>query len=167
MWFPQIIMTLDQVWNPLADCFASNEDGVQLSLTKPPSNNPSLCTISVCSHELAPLDDLFNFHPNFQVSAVQALYQKGTVTPEDLARCGFIGIETARRRIENTTQHGVRNYASTQGSQRLKHTNYQFKYRHLCSTVYTSPSLQRPSLFIRTHVGKFTVRIFSGRSFIR
>jgi hypothetical protein len=104
---------------------------------------------------------------DFQVSAVQASYRKGTVSPEDLARRWFIGIETAKLTIENTMQRGVRDFNSTQGSRRLKHTNYQLKYRHLRSAVYTDTLMQRSSHYVRILVGKSIARISSGKSFIQ
>lgn len=73
---------------------------------------------------------------NFQV-AVAVSKRKGTVTPTELAKRWFIGVESARRTIERTTQRAVRDFAFTSGTRRLKHTAYQLKYKHLRASAYT------------------------------
>jgi hypothetical protein len=89
------------------------------------------------------------------------------VTPEDLAKRWFIGVEAARRTIETTTQRGVRDFGSTQGSQRLKHTNYQLKYRHLRSAVYTDTLFNKVKSLCQNNVVRYIVQISNGRSFIQ
>jgi hypothetical protein len=65
-------------------------------------------------------------------------YGYATSNGEELAKKWYIGIETARRTIENTTQRAIRDFNTIQGIRRLKHTHYQLKYRHLRSAVYTA-----------------------------
>jgi hypothetical protein len=60
---------------------------------------------------------LFDFHSSvINLAAVQATRRKVTVTPEELAKRWIIGVETARRTIDQTTQRAMRDFTSTQGS---------------------------------------------------
>lgn len=59
--------------------------------------------------------------PNFQV-AVAVSKRKGTVSPIDLDKRWFIGVESAQRTIKRTSQRAVRDFAFTSATRRLKHT---------------------------------------------
>ena len=63
--------------------------------------------------------------------------QKGTVTPELLASIWNIGVETANRTIERTTQRGVRDFTNAKMNRRLKPLSYQLMFDHLRTTMYT------------------------------
>jgi hypothetical protein len=54
-----------------------------------------------------------------------------------LAERWFIGIDTARKTIEATTQRGVRDFLGSKGTRRMKHTAHQLLYRHLRAVVYS------------------------------
>ena len=63
--------------------------------------------------------------------------RKGTVTPERLASIWNIGLETAKRTIERTTQRGVRDFTNAKMNCRLKPLSYQLMFEHLRTTMYT------------------------------
>ena len=63
--------------------------------------------------------------------------RKGTVQPQDLATRWNIGLKTAERTFEETTQLGVRDFNEHGGSKRLRHTAYQLRHRRLRADVYT------------------------------
>ena len=70
------------------------------------------------------------------ISAVQTKARKGTVSPETLAKRWHIGVETARKTIENTTQLAVRDFTNVTGSRRLKPIHEQLKHRRLDVEMY-------------------------------
>jgi hypothetical protein len=63
--------------------------------------------------------------------------RKGTVTAADLSKRWHIGLQAAQRTIQQTTQRGVRDFTSTGGFRRMKHTAHQLMYRHIRATIYT------------------------------
>lgn len=73
----------------------------------------------------------------FNVSSSSSIRRKGTISAQDLARRWRISIDLAERTIERTTQLGVRDYTSMQGTRRLRHSNQQFSYRRLNAVVFT------------------------------
>jgi len=65
------------------------------------------------------------------MSAVQTKARKGTVSPETSAKRWNIGIKTARKTIEKTTQLAVRDFTNVTGSRHLKPIHHQLKCRRL------------------------------------
>jgi len=85
--------------------------------------------------------------------------RNGHIGPEELASRWAIGLETARKSLDKTTQVAVRNFTESMGRRRLKPIHYQLKYRRLrcemfvdvymakckslrgnrCATVYCTP----------------------------
>jgi hypothetical protein len=63
--------------------------------------------------------------------------RKGTVTASELSKKWYIGLQAANRTIQQTTQRGVRDFLSTGGYKRMKHTAHQLLYRHIRSAIYT------------------------------
>jgi hypothetical protein len=59
------------------------------------------------------------------------------VTAEELARRWHIGLDTAKRTIERTTQLGVRDFTHSKGARRLRHSTQQLRYRRLNAVCYT------------------------------
>jgi hypothetical protein len=51
----------------------------------------------------------------------QTTRRKGTVTPEELSQRWHIGLDTAKKTIERTTQLGVRDFMYSKGTRRLRH----------------------------------------------
>ena len=71
------------------------------------------------------------------IASLRGSRRKGTVSPEALARKWGIGLETAKLTIEHSAQRAVRDYSSSSGTRRLKHSYHQLRYRHLRCTMYT------------------------------
>ena len=63
--------------------------------------------------------------------------QKGTVSPELIARHWNIGLKAATNTYNSTTQLGVRDYTKSVGTRGLKHMVYQLKHRYLRCPMYT------------------------------
>lgn len=144
--YTHIEMTSQADWDPYDDKYC--EDETYIRKVNPDEiiyNNKRI--ISEISISLSAISDALdeesmlkklktNINCNFNVSAVVSA-KKGTVSAIDLAKRWFIGVETAKRTIDSTTQRGVRDFTSSSGTKRLKSTAYQLRYRHLRATVYT------------------------------
>ena len=115
-----IEVTSDSQWDPYDDTFDETEQQIRRTLDDIPT---------AFSRRLEELTR--------SVSAVTQGRRKGTVSPELMAQRFFVGLETARRTWERTTQLGVRDFSHATGTKRLKHTNYQQRYRRLRATAYT------------------------------
>ena len=63
---------------------------------------------------------------------------KGTVSSELIARRWNIGLKVATNTYNSMTHLGVRDYANSIGTRRLKHMAYQLKHRCLCCAMYTN-----------------------------
>jgi hypothetical protein len=63
--------------------------------------------------------------------------RRGTPTLLELSKRWFIGLNSAKRTLERTTQRGVRDFTKSEGTRRLRHSTYQLMYRHLRLSVYT------------------------------
>jgi len=70
------------------------------------------------------------------ISAVQMKARKVTVSPETLAKRWNIGIETARKTIEKTTQLAVQDFTNVTGSRRLRPIHHQLRCRRLNVEMY-------------------------------
>jgi hypothetical protein len=103
-----------QNWNPYADHFCDDENSLRSSLSS-----------------------TYDF-PSRAIRATITGRRQGTVTPQQLAERWRIGIETANRTVENTTQLAVRDFTHTTGGRRLKPIHYQLKARRLATEMYTN-----------------------------
>jgi len=74
---------------------------------------------------------------NVQVSSVTSTKRKSGITPEQLARNWRIGLETAKRTLEVTTQRGIRTVANPSLSRRFRTNDRQLRYRRIAGTVFT------------------------------
>jgi Reverse transcriptase (RNA-dependent DNA polymerase) len=143
--FPQVIMTADRVWEPHDPVFNMHESTLRTSLqyvrhTYYSNRNISkinLVNISdaLCPHTLHTKMSQTVLVP-YNCSAV-SYHRHGTPTASELAKRWFIGLQTAARTLEHTTQRGVRDFTKSEGTRRLRHSTYQLMYRHLRSSVYT------------------------------
>lgn len=70
-------------------------------------------------------------------SATTLKKRKGFVSAKQLAQNWGIGLETARKTIENTTQRAVRDFTHTTGGRRLKPYTWMLKYPRLECEVFT------------------------------
>ena len=62
--------------------------------------------------------------------------RKGYIGPEELASRWGIGLETARKTLDKTTQLAVRNFTDSLGGRRMKPIHYQLKHRRLRCEMY-------------------------------
>lgn len=149
--FPQVVMTYDSpVWDPYDEMFNKAETNLRSVVgyldEDVIQNVFKIATVDVTLRQISVV-----FTSEFQmaVDATHTIKRKGTVSPEDLARRWRIGLDQARRTIERTTQLGVRDFTTIQGTRRLRHTNQQFKYRRLNAVVYTDTMFMKPMTLLR------------------
>lgn len=147
--FPHITLTADRVWEPHDISFHNNELSIRTSLTYPrytPYEDRTISEINLQMSQVSRALDDDQFPTLLSISAILtsadlgSLPQKprrGAPTPLDLAKRWFIGLHSAKRTLERTTQRGVRDFTASQGTRRLRHSTYQLMYRHLRSSVYT------------------------------
>ena len=69
--------------------------------------------------------------------------RKGKVTADVLAKRWNIGLETARKTLQSTTQLAVRDFTHTTGGRRLKPYSYQLRYPRLNVEMYTDTLIGR------------------------
>ena len=142
-------ITSDGPWDPYDIRFNQDEDTLRSrytvgaiqttnTFTHPSIVDTALRSISSVMTEADVLRSINAAFPTtMTVAATKQRRRSPTITAEELASKWRIGIETARRTLEATTQLGVRDFTSYQGTRRLKHSHYQLKYRRLRDTVYT------------------------------
>jgi hypothetical protein len=150
----------------LIPSYAENEDALCLRISSERRPPPARLLSSIL---WSPPDAHFNVHNRFVspsiISSTNSVRQKGTVSAESLAQRWYIGIETAKRTIERSTQRAVRDFTSTEGAQRLKHTNYQLKYRHLRSAVYTDTLFSKTKSLQQNTCGQIFCTDFQWQAF--
>jgi hypothetical protein len=147
--FPQVHLTADRIWEPHDRSFCDNESSIRSSLSferYEPYNQRNISEIDLQMSEISPAlnDDEFVrlqtlsaiVTSDYLVSSFEAT-RKGSPSPLDLAKRWFIGLHSAKRTLERTTQRGVRDFTMSQGTRRLRHSTYQLMYRHIRSSVYT------------------------------
>jgi hypothetical protein len=72
-----------------------------------------------------------NRYVNVTDTSVTNSHRKGTVSAKELSDKWFIGLNSAMRTVEKTTQKGVRDFAHSNGTRRMKHTNRQL----ICTSI--------------------------------
>jgi hypothetical protein len=112
----------------------------------PPYENRHISETNIHLDSVSSALDDDNFHHNlsnsliltseYLCSSYQAV-RRGTPSPVELSKRWFIGLHAAKRTLDRTTQRGVRDFAMSQGTRRLRHSTYQLMYRHIRSSVYT------------------------------
>jgi hypothetical protein len=146
--YQHIELTSPHTWDPYDNTVPSDEQNI---LTP-----NSIDTSSLIDHRTISLVDTTIDSPSYhlhgsrfvQLLESQVLYdyhslmatntkRKGTVTASDLAKRWYIGLPAAQRTIQQTTQRGVRDFTSTGGFRRMKHTAHQLLYRHIRAAIYT------------------------------
>jgi hypothetical protein len=151
--YPCLEMTASREWDPGNPNLTSGEEELRHSVKS--SSNKERVPQYISDVSRDPVN----------VAAMETVRQKGTVTPKALAKKWYIGIETAKRTIENTTQRAVRDVSTIQGSQRLKHTHYQLKYRHLRSAVYADTLFAKVKTLRQNTCGQIFCTDSNGRDF--
>jgi Reverse transcriptase (RNA-dependent DNA polymerase) len=154
--YPQLEMTNSSDWDPYSHTFEEFESSIHstLKLNKQVTEHDNryinsfsyyCCNIS---KQLMEEDLPIDIERNVIVSAISTMEvakstRKGTVTPEELSSKWFIGLSSAKRTIEQTTQRGVRDFLATGGYKRMKHSTYQLMYKHIWTSVYTETMFSR------------------------
>ena len=148
-----IYMTSDSPWEPSDISPGQNEASIRASLgTDSPLRGRSLDGLtSRGTRSHSPTSVAANFDSYFDelekksvsLSAIQSKNKKGYVTPEVLSKRWKIGLETARRTLEKTTQMAVRDFTNKSGSRRLKPFHYQLKYPRLNVEMFTDTFIAR------------------------
>ena len=92
--------------------------------------------------------------------------RKGTVRPNELAQRWNIGLPSAERTFNQTTQLGVREFTDRGGSRRLKHTAYQLRHRRLRADVYTDTLFSETKSLYQNTCGQIFATDFGWVHFI-
>ena len=137
--FPPIEMTSSATWEPYNEAISAEEDRLRSLLDVPLVNAAHRIIDSVISERgfSGFCHSSSRFLARVHCSSTQSSRRKGTVSAELLAHRCFVGIDTAQRTIDNTTQLAVRDFSHSTGTKRLKHTAYQLNYRRLRADCYT------------------------------
>ena len=143
-------ITTDSQWQPYDSRYGHDEETLRMGTknvvsmmergTGATNSTPEIDLHLRCvSSALTPAgltDSILSSFPS-TISSARTTKRKTAITPETLAARWRIGIETARRTLESTTQRGVRDFSEYKGTRRLKHSHYQLRYRLIRDTVYT------------------------------
>ncbi len=141
--YQHISMTNNVSWDPYDEALRVQEMAIaptiSIDMVSTYDHTITVSTVTTCLLDISPVYDADCFHDRLQDMYLFSTISKKSrsLRPEELASKWFIGIETARKTIERTTQRGIRDFTDTSGTRRLKHTSYQLKFRHLRSSVYT------------------------------
>lgn len=158
-----IHMTSDQPWDPYNTSLEQQEASIRAKLDQMPSERGREVSSLVCTDERLKFDSLLEQSESV-VAALKSqptlpiqiepdqlaetfrkiammdtlpLTKKGKILPEDLARRWNIGVETAKKTLERTTQLAIRDFSKTTGGRRLKPYAYQLRYPRLRVEMYT------------------------------
>jgi len=137
-----IDMTSQTPWEPYSQQFATEELRAANHSVSHQNKPRSLSTVSrvmsSLSRALADVDSLANaLEENVRisyksfVSSARSVNKRGAVNAERLADLWNIGIETAKKTLEHTTQGGNRLFTNSKMTKRLKSTVDQLKFRQL------------------------------------
>jgi hypothetical protein len=135
-------MTSDTPWDPSDHSLSSDEASIRAALESgtPYVRGRSIDAIhSINQTRSSAAIDVTSLAPMLEsitISSTQSRRRKGAVTAEELAKRWHIGLETARKTIEKTTQRAVRNFTETVGSRRLKPYAYQLRYPRINVEMY-------------------------------
>ena len=136
-------MTSDTPWDPYDHSLSSDEASLRASLESgvPYVRGRSIDAIhSINQTRSSAAIDVTSLAPMLDSIAISSTKsksrRKGAVTAEELAKRWRIGLETARKTIEKTTQRAVRNFTNTVGTRRLKPYAYQLKYPRINVEMY-------------------------------
>ena len=149
---PHIVLTYDTPeWDPYSEDYREQEEAFQPSADEfhydRAHRDFAFVSAVLSSVSTAVSEDSFVYalkrtvnidsgRMRFVLSA-KAGNRKGTVTPERLASIWNIGLETAKRTIDRTTQRGVRDFTDAKMNRRLKPLSYQLMFEPLRTTMYT------------------------------
>ena len=106
-----------------------------------------------------------NTHLVSSTSAFKTSNRKHKTTPEQLVKTWGIGIETAKRTLQSTTQRGIKTVANPSISRRFRTNDRQLRYRRLASdmfsdTMFAGTPSKRGN---RAHIGdRGTIAVLNG-----
>ena len=106
-----------------------------------------------------------NFDSQMKFCTAIQHHQKGTVSPELIAKRWGIGIKTTKRMFNATTQLGVRDYTYLQGACKLKHTVYQLKFPRLRGDMYTDTMFSNTKSLVQNTCAQIFTRDFNWVAF--
>ncbi|GAX26404.1 hypothetical protein FisN_UnNu099, partial [Fistulifera solaris] len=145
-------VTSESFWDPMDSNHAHDEDSLRVSLdselrlggqrmlgsvTSERTFVPPARSIAVISAERGSAAfDIDSYAASLTSAAISTKNRKAYVTPEDLAKRWSIGIETARRTLQRTTQRAIRDFSTVSGTRRLKPFAYQLRYPRLNTEMY-------------------------------
>lgn len=141
-------VTSDSYWDPLDRSNTDAEDALRVSLSSELrlggqrligacESHRSIAAVS--SARASAAYDLDSYAVALQersISALTSKNRKSCVTPEMLSKRWNIGLETAKRTLQKTTQRAVRDLVNVSGTRRLKPYAYQLRYPRLNTEMY-------------------------------
>ena len=160
-------MTSDQPWNPDDPTVGDTEDKLRQALDLMPRErgDRAVSLLSTVRGERSQIQVLearsastvaaLRIQPSLpfeidieasasvKASSVLPLSKKGKVSPEELAVRWQIGLDTAKKTLDATTQLAIRDFSTTTGGRRLKPYTYQLKYPRLNVEMYTDTLIGR------------------------
>jgi hypothetical protein len=144
--YPHIHMTPSTSWSPYDEQLSRDES--ELALIGLDYHSPSTSSRMI--------EDVHtNFHPTYAlnescIASLMTKYilidkvvmsmnatRKGSVNAKELSHKWFIGLNSASRTIDRTTQRGVLDFTHISGMKRMKHTAHQLMYKHIRAEIYT------------------------------
>jgi len=145
-------MTSDSTWNPHSPEFAKDEAAIKQSLESMPcergrSVQSTISTTSPLLRPSSPTDvmdfdmktimDFDHLIANRSIGFTSTKKRPGFVTAEQLSKRWHIGLETAKKTIEKTTQLAVRDFSNATGTRRLKPYAQQLRWTRLKCPMYS------------------------------
>jgi hypothetical protein len=91
---------------------------------------------------------------NISTTATLPLSKKGKILPEELAKRWCIGVDTAKKTLECTTQLAIRDFSHTTGGRRLNPYSYQLKYPRLNVEMYTDILIGRTKSLLGNNIAQ-------------
>ena len=155
-------LTSDREWDPYDPSYQEAEESMRASIGQPPvERERTIGSVNIERDEaFTKIEELdiestrvlsalrsqrtipIEVEPSRLLQAINAtatlpLTKKGTITPEELAKRWHIGVETAKKTLERTTQLAIRDFTHSTGGRRLKPFAYQLRYPRLKVEMYT------------------------------
>ena len=127
-----VVMTRDEEWDPSDPSPGRSEDAIRMKYTEDPQTIAAIELIRGinCTRERV------QRMRESRIDAIRTRPRESSLKPKELATKWRIGIETARRTLNATTQLAVRDLVSVTGDRRLKPTAYQLRFRRLRVEMY-------------------------------
>ena len=141
-----IHLTSSNPWDPMDASSGDQEQAIRTALGDEPAeprNRQVRALMTIDQNISRPSAALDTDCWITEVFAMKTKHRKGRITAEQLAARWKIGVETARRTLDATTQLAVRDFSHSTMGRRLKPYAYQLKYPRLNCTMYTDTMFGR------------------------